>query len=81
MNPRTGRSVNVIVAVLVFMIYSNLVSIMQAWVAKQKIGPVVGMWGVHVAMLMLLGVLLARRFGLFRRLLPRRIGPVRHMQR
>jgi len=71
-NPRTGRFVNVIVAVLVFMIYSNLVSIVQAWVAQQKVGTIVGMWGVHVAMLLLLGVLLARRYGMFRRLLRRR---------
>jgi len=71
-NPRTGRFVNVIVAVLVFMIYSNLVSIVQAWVAQQKVGTIVGMWGVHVAMLLLLGVLLARRYGMFRRLLPRK---------
>ena len=33
---------------------------------------IVGMWGVHVAMLLLLGVLLGRRYGLFRRLLRRR---------
>jgi lipopolysaccharide export system permease protein len=54
------------------MIYSNLVSIVQAWVAQQKVGTIVGMWGVHVAMLLLLGVLLARRYGMFRRLLRRR---------
>jgi lipopolysaccharide export system permease protein len=70
-NPRTGRFLNVIVAVLVIMLYSNLVSIMQAWVAQKKVGPVVGMWGVHALMLLLLAVLLARRYGVFRRLLHR----------
>jgi len=54
------------------MIYSNLVSIVQAAVAQQKVGSIVGMWGVHVAMLLLLGVLLGRRYGLFRGLLRRR---------
>ena len=57
-NPRTGRFVNVLVAVFLFMIYSNLISIFQAWVAKGKINRLVGMLGVHVAMVLLLVVLL-----------------------
>jgi lipopolysaccharide export system permease protein len=64
-NPRTGRFLNVLIAVFVYMIYSNLLSIFQAWVAKGLVHPLVGMWGVHLFMLMLLAVLLYRRiFGL-----------------
>jgi lipopolysaccharide export system permease protein len=64
-NPRTGRMVNVITAVFVYMIYSNLISIFQAWVASKKIGPMTGMWTVHVMMALLLAFLLARRLGVF----------------
>jgi lipopolysaccharide export system permease protein len=67
-NPRTGRFLNVLVAVFLYMIYSNLISIFQAWVAKGTIKPAVGMFGVHAVMLILLGVLLYRRmFGLWLR--------------
>lgn len=65
-NPRTGRFVNVLVAVFVYMIYSNLISIFQAWVAKGGIHPMVGMWTVHVVMVLLLGLLLYRRMFGFR---------------
>jgi lipopolysaccharide export system permease protein len=60
-NPRTGRFLNVLVAVFLYMIYSNLISIFQAWVAKGSINPLLGMWGVHAGMLVLLAVLLYRR--------------------
>ena len=64
-NPRTGRFLNVLVAVFLFMTYSNLISIFQAWIAKGGINPMVGMWAVHVGMLLLLSLLLYRRmFGL-----------------
>jgi len=67
-NPRTGRFLNVLVAVFLYMIYSNLISIFQAWVAKGTIKPALGMFGVHAVMLILLGVLLYRRmFGLWLR--------------
>jgi lipopolysaccharide export system permease protein len=60
-NPRTGRLVNVLTAVFLYMMYSNLISIFQAWVAKGGVSPWVGMLGVHAAMLVLLAVLLYRR--------------------
>jgi lipopolysaccharide export system permease protein len=64
-NPRTGRFLNVLIAVFLYMIYSNLLSIFQAWVAKGLINPIVGMTAVHAVMLLLLGVLLYKRiFGL-----------------
>lgn len=55
-NPRAGRSLNLIVAALIYMVYSNLLSIVQAWVAQQKVPPSVGLWIMHALML---GVVLA----------------------
>jgi lipopolysaccharide export system permease protein len=69
-NPRTGRFLNVLLAVFLYMIYSNLISIAQAWVANGGIRPLFGMWIVHVGMLLLLAALLYRRvFGFRFRLL------------
>jgi lipopolysaccharide export system permease protein len=65
-NPRTGRFVNLLMAVLLYMIYSNLVSIAQAWVAQGKVSVLLAMGCVHGGMLLLLIVLLARRMGYLR---------------
>jgi lipopolysaccharide export system permease protein len=56
-NPRTGRSLNLMAAALLYMVYSNLLSIFQAWVTQQKVGPLVGMVAVHAVMLALTAVL------------------------
>lgn len=71
-NPRTGRFVNLIMAVLVFMIYSNLVSLSQAWIAAKRVPPELGMWIVHASMLGVLVFLFLRRMGLLRAWMPRR---------
>lgn len=64
-NPRAGRSANLILAILVFMIYSNFTSISQAWIAQQRISAVAGLLGVHAVMLLLLLLLFFRRLTLF----------------
>ena len=63
-NPRAGRSLNLILALMVYMIYSNLISISQAWVAQGKLSPIEGLWGVHVGMLLLLALLFYRRLSI-----------------
>ncbi|MEQ1882897.1 MAG: LPS export ABC transporter permease LptF [Burkholderiales bacterium] len=52
-NPRAGRSMNLMLAGLLYMVYSNLMSIFQSWVAQQKIGALAGLWTVHAGMLVL----------------------------
>lgn len=46
-NPRAGRSLNVMLAVLIFIIYNNFLSIFQAWVTQGKIHYLIGLWPVH----------------------------------
>ena len=64
-NPRAGRANNLIFAILTFMIYSNLISLSQAWVARGKLPFEIGVWGVHVLMLALLLLLFWKRLSLF----------------
>ncbi len=52
-NPRVARSMNLFVAVLIYMTYSNLVSIVQAQVAQEKLSFLTGMWALHLVMLCL----------------------------
>ena len=60
-NPRAGRSIGLMLALLIYMVYSNLLSISQAWVAQQKIAASTGLWAVHAAMLAVLLFLFYRR--------------------
>ena len=70
-NPRTGRSFNLILAVFVFMIYTNLVSLSQTWISRGKVQPLLGLFAVHALMALVLVLLFAWRLGLLRRLLRR----------
>ena len=60
-NPRASRSTNLVFALFTYMVYSNLISVSQAWVSQGRISFHVGWWAVHVAMLLLLLGLFYRR--------------------
>lgn len=64
-NPRAGRSMNLVLALLVFMTYSNLLSIVQAAIAQTRLSFAVGLWAVHLSMLLLLATLFYRRLMVF----------------
>lgn len=64
-NPRAGRSMNLVLALLVFMTYSNLLSIVQAAIAQTRLSFAVGLWVVHLCMLLLLATLFYRRLMVF----------------
>jgi lipopolysaccharide export system permease protein len=60
-NPRAGRSSNLVLAILLYMIYSNLLSMSQSWVSQQKISTLTGMLSVHLCMLAVVGLMFLRR--------------------
>jgi lipopolysaccharide export system permease protein len=64
-NPRAGRSLNLVMAILVYMIYNNVISIAQAWIAQQRISLTVGVLGVHAIMIAFLVLLFFKRLTLF----------------
>ena len=65
-NPRAGRSVNLLFALLAYMTYSNLISVSQARVAQGKMAFGAGLGLVHAVMVVLLIVLFVYRQSLFR---------------
>lgn len=74
-NPRAGRSANMLIAILIYAIYSNLLSVSQAWVAQGKLSFWIGAWAVHAFMLVPLGLLFYRRMAVRMRM-PWRGGAV-----
>lgn len=60
-DPRAGRSANLILAVLVYILYNNLLSILQSWVIRGKLTPLIGLWPAHLLVLLLFVYLFHRR--------------------
>ena len=63
-NPRAGRSINLIFALLTYMVYLNLLTVTQARVAQGQLDFRFGWWPVHAAMLVVLLVLFTQRMTL-----------------
>ena len=60
-NPRSGRSWNLVFAVLTYVLYNNLLSIFQAKTAQGVIPGWLGLWPVHLTMIAILLVLFYRQ--------------------
>jgi lipopolysaccharide export system permease protein len=65
-NPRAGRSANLLFALLTYIVYANLLSVSQARVAQGRLDFGIGLWLVHAAMVALLLFMFARRMQLIR---------------
>ena len=64
-NPRAGRSLNLILAIVLYMLYNNMISVTNTWVGQGKLSPGIGLWAIHAAMLMLTLLMFYRRMTLF----------------
>ena len=53
LRPRQGRYARVGFAIVVYFVYSNLLSAAKIWVEKGELTPVIGVWWVHAAALAL----------------------------
>ncbi|MDR0378755.1 MAG: LPS export ABC transporter permease LptF [Candidatus Accumulibacter sp.] len=64
-NPRAGRSANFLFALFVYLVYNNMMTVSQAWVASGRISFAAGLSGIHLLMLCLLPLLFFRRIAVF----------------
>jgi lipopolysaccharide export system permease protein len=53
LRPRQGRYARVGFALMVFFVYSNLLSASKVWLEKSDLPPIIGVWWVHAAALAL----------------------------
>ena len=60
-NPRSGRSVNIIIAIMIFAIYNNLMGVTQSYINLGKLNPYVGGSIVHLLIIMIASYLMMRR--------------------
>ena len=75
--PRKGRFAGIASAVLVYLIYANLLAAGRGWLERGELPAAVGLWWVHGAFLLAAGLMLVLQLGLWRqfRFVPKR--PVR----
>ena len=64
-NPRAGRSLNLILALVLYMLYNNMISVTNSWVGQGKLSPGIGLWGIHAVMLVITVLMFYRRMTLF----------------
>ncbi len=62
-NPRAGRSFNLILALLLYVAYNNLTSVMQTSVSRERISLLVGWWPLHLLIALIVVGLYAWRLG------------------
>ena len=60
-NPRLGRSGDILIAGLVGLLYMNLMNLSRAWIANGKLSFGVGVWAIHGLVALLTFFLLMRR--------------------
>lgn len=60
-NPRGGRSLNLILAILVYMVYVNMISVVQAYIAQSRIQLVPGLVILHTVVAVILFSMFYRR--------------------
>ena len=61
MDPRAGRSANFMLALIIYIIYNNLLSIMYAWIIQDKVHAMIGLWPVHLLFAVLVIYMFYRR--------------------
>jgi lipopolysaccharide export system permease protein len=51
LRPRQGRYARVGFAIVVYLVYSILLSAAKVWLEKGELSPVIGVWWIHLAAL------------------------------
>ena len=64
-NPRAGRSLNLVMALVIYMLYNNMISVTNSWVGQGKMDPVMGLAGIHALMFVLMMLMFYRRLSVF----------------
>jgi lipopolysaccharide export system permease protein len=64
-NPRAGRSLNMIGAIVLYMLYNNLISVISTWVGQEKVTPGAGLFAIHGIMFAVMLALFYYRMSVF----------------
>lgn len=63
-NPRTGRSFNLVLASLLYFVYNNLINVVQSWVGQGRFGVTAGLLALNLTMGSICALWIYRRLSL-----------------
>jgi len=53
-SPRTGKGINLIIGVVIFMLYNNALLVAKSAIESGELSPLIGMWSIHLLLLLIL---------------------------
>ena len=53
-SPRTGKGINLVIGVIVFMLYNNGLLVAKSSIESGELNPFIGMWSVHISLIIVL---------------------------
>lgn len=62
--PRQGRYAKLFIAILVYIIYNNMMGVARSWVERDVVSPLLGMWWVHGVMLIAVLIIFLHQMGM-----------------
>jgi len=62
-SPRTGKGINIIIGVIIFMLYNNGLLVAKSSVENGQLNPIIGLWSIHLILFLLLVVFYQIREG------------------
>jgi lipopolysaccharide export system permease protein len=66
LRPREGRYGKLVLGILAYLAYVNLISFGQTWIGNGRVSPGLGLWWVHGAMLLIAAWMISRRQSMVR---------------
>ena len=64
-SPRTGKGINVIIGVIIFMLYNNSLLVAKNSIEVGQLNPIIGMWSIHLFLFLFLVIFYHLREGNF----------------
>lgn len=66
LRPRRGRYSKIVVGMIIYLAYANLIGVARTWIAKGQLNPTLGLWWIHGVVLVIALLLVATRAGWIR---------------
>ncbi len=77
-SPRGGKNLGVLIGVVIFILYNNALLIAKSTLEQGDSVPIVGLWWVHVSMLLFIFIFYFYRHGKFTHYLDKMVGKFSH---
>jgi lipopolysaccharide export system permease protein len=62
-SPRTGKGINLLIGVVIFMIYNNGLLVAKTSIENGELNPLIGLWSIHIFFILFLLIFYQLRQG------------------